>query len=225
MRPDQLQRELEKLVRIAERRQVHVAGTIERALQSFKLGFEVAFDPNDTASKELGRRREEFFQRLVIKFLVERDIPAFGTKFGRSEVDIHASDVVGPLVIETKIITGNVSESGFNRWLTQLGSYMDQANPSILRGSLVIFNFGDLPIFVSVKSMRVRYLITVLNLCTPTASKRTGHIEVRESAEPGRLVDVLRVGAREPPASTKRTAKKKKRVSKKTQQRPRSRRR
>jgi hypothetical protein len=204
-RPGRLLDELAKLVRVAEVRRVHLPGTVERVLRAFKLGLEVTAEDH---LAELRKRDELYFQRQLLRFLVERDIPAYGTKFGRSEVDVRADDPLGAIVVETKLLKGSLSETTLNRWLTQLGSYMDEAHVA-LRGSLVIFNFGDAPILCPVMALRFRYLLVAVNLCGPSPSKRKAGIEIEETpAGPG-VVRVLRLGKEQQGQNSRKTLKRK----------------
>lgn len=182
--------ELTKLVRVAEHYRAHVEGAVERTLRAFKLGLEVAAED---LRRDPRMKDELYLQRQLLRFLVEREVPAFGTKFGQSEVDVRAEDPIGAIVIETKVLKRPLSDKALNRWLTQLGSYMDQSHAA-LRGTLVIFNYGDSPILAPIGAIRFRFLILVVNLCSATASKRVSGIEIEESLVGPDVVRLVRLG-------------------------------
>jgi hypothetical protein len=182
--------ELTKLVRIAEYYRVRVEGAVERTLRAFKLGLEVA---TEDVLRDARMKNELYLQRILLRFLVEREIPALGTKFGQSEVDIRAEDPIGAIVIETKVLKQALSDRTLNRWLTQLGSYMDQSHAA-LRGALVIFNYGNSPILAPIGAIRFRFLILVVNLCSATPSKRVSGIEIEENETGPDVVRLVRFG-------------------------------
>jgi len=191
--------ELTKLVRIAEQRRFYVEGSVERTLRCFKLGAEVAAEDVIPTWR---KRKELYFQRQLIKFFVERGLTAFGTKFGRSEIDMRAHDSFGALVVETKILKGALSVRSLNRWLTQLGSYMDIEHVA-LRGALVIFNFGNSPIFAPATAIRFRYFVVVINLCAESPSKRSASIEIEEARDATDVVRLVPLGS-DPPERVRR---------------------
>jgi hypothetical protein len=86
-------------------------------------------------------------------------------------VDVRADDVLGAVVIETKLLKSAPSERDINRWLTQLGSYLDQEHLA-LRGVLVLYNFSPTAIICPITTIRFRYLVLAINLCPQTPSKR-----------------------------------------------------
>jgi hypothetical protein len=139
--PDSIFDELVKLVQIAEQKRRQPEGAVERALVAYKLGKEVM-------GPSAGSRRELDLQRDLLRFLVERDILAFGTKFGSSETDVRAHDELGALIVEAKVVQTLPSETAVSRWLGQLGQYMDQKHQVALRGALAIYNFSKAPILV-----------------------------------------------------------------------------
>ncbi|MCC7171243.1 MAG: hypothetical protein IT459_12395 [Planctomycetes bacterium] len=89
------------MVRIAGQQAVRVLDPVEKALRAYKLGLE-AMDQHLRA--EYVVKRELRLQRELCRFLVEREIPAYGTKFGRSEVDLRAEQPRRSVVIEVKLL-------------------------------------------------------------------------------------------------------------------------
>jgi hypothetical protein len=183
--------ELSKLVRIAEQRSATQEGSVERTLRAYKLGLEVVVqDIRD----EFIEKDELRLQREMCRFLVENHVSAYGTKFGWSETDLRAEDGFGAIVIETKLLrSGAPSAKDINRWLTQLGSYLDQEHLA-LRGVLVLYNFSSTPIFCPVSTLRHRYVILVINLCPDTPSKRKASIEIEGTTDGSEVVRVHRLG-------------------------------
>ncbi len=116
---------------------------MERALRAYKLGLEVMAEEVDPALEGMSKLR---LQRHLLKFLVERDIEAFGTKFGYSEADVRAHDHLGALIVEVKVVRDKLpSQKTLNRWLAQVGSYMSQSQQVALRGALVIYELFSIP--------------------------------------------------------------------------------
>ncbi len=182
--------ELEKLLRVAEQRTPHESGSVERALRAYKLGLEAMAE--DVRSEFAGKN-ELRLQREMCRFLVERDVRAFGTKFGRSEVDLRADDPLGAAVIETKVLRSAPSERDINRWLTQLGSYLDQEHLAF-RGVLVLYNFSPTPIFCPAQTLRFRFLLLTINLCSESPSRRAWNVEIEATTEGPAIVHVHRTG-------------------------------
>lgn len=187
--------ELSKLLQIADQRSTSQEGTVERMLRAYKLGLEVvAQDVRD----EFRKKDELRLQREMCRFLVERSVRAYGTKFGWSEVDLRADDVLGAVVIETKLLKSNApSERDINRWLTQLGSYLDQEHLA-LRGVLVLYNFSPTAIISPIATIRFRYLIVAINLCPLSPSKRTASIEIAATDAGTEIVRVHKFGDAKP---------------------------
>ncbi|HVJ90251.1 MAG TPA: hypothetical protein VM580_10645 [Labilithrix sp.] len=71
---------------------------------------------------ELSDCDELQLQRRLCRFFFERDIRAFGTKIGWSELDVRAEDGFSSLLIEAKKVVSEPSAAIINKWLTQLGS-------------------------------------------------------------------------------------------------------
>jgi len=190
-----------KLVQIAAQRRVRPEGEVERALRAYKLGLEVV---GDSVRADMGTKGELELQRDLCRFLVERNIAAFGTTFGSSEVDLLVEDDLGPLVVEVKKLRKLPTERSLGDWLTQLGSYMDQHHNAV-RGALVLFNFADGPVLAPVVPVVFRYLIVSINLCGVTPSRRRSHVEIRPSASsPGfELISIGEPSVARPTSRTK----------------------
>jgi hypothetical protein len=192
--------ELTKLLGIADQRTVSQEGSVERMLRAYKLGLEVmAQDIRD----DLVKKDELRLQREMCRFLVERSVRAYGTKFGWSEVDVRADDVLGAVVIETKLLKSAPSERDINRWLTQLGSYLDQEHLAV-RGVLILYNFSPTAIICPTTTIRFRYLILAINLCPQSPSKRTASIEIAATTEGPEVIRVHKFGAPTPKPATPR---------------------
>lgn len=181
--------EVAKLLRISEREVGTPDSPIERTLRAYKLGLEVVAGDIQASHSKLNELR---LQRELCRFLVERHIPAYGTQFGWSEVDLRTEDALGAVLIEAKKVTKVPSEADINRWLTQLGSYLDQEHRA-LRGVLAIYNFSPAPILAPTTTIRLKYLIVAVNLCPTSPSKRRTAIEIVEGRD-GNVVDVVRIG-------------------------------
>lgn len=202
LEPTRLLDELTKIVRITDVKVPSPESPVERALFAHKMSLEVV--AGDVRA-ELRRCNELQLQRRLCRFFFERDIRAFGTKIGWSELDVRAEDGFSSLLIEAKKVVSAPSVAAINKWLTQLGSYMDQEHRAA-RGVLVLYNFTDLPIFAPKETLQYRYLLVVINLCTASPSKRSARIEVSEGdhENPLRLV---RIGTSRPSKPKRSTAK------------------
>ena len=104
----------------------------------YKLGLEV-MAPEILV--EMRKKGELLLQKELCKFLVERNIFAVGTKFGRSETDLFAEHGGEEYTIEAKVFRAKrlLSQSALKRAVVQLQNYLDQ-RPSTPRGILVIYN-------------------------------------------------------------------------------------
>jgi len=188
--PVRILTELEKLLRVAEQRAPHESGSVERALRAYKLGLEAMAQD---IRREFTSKKELRLQREMCRFLVERDVRAYGTRFGQSEVDLRADDPLGAVVIEAKVLKSALSEKDMNRWLTQLGSYLDQEHLAF-RGVLVLYNFSPTPIFCPAETIRFRFLLLAINICSESPSRRTWNVEVEATTEGPAIVHVHRTG-------------------------------
>jgi hypothetical protein len=188
--------ELEQLTRLSE--DIGAGPSpLERILRAFKLGLEVAAKG---VHLELRDKKELDLQRILCRFLVEREIRAFGTKFGWSEADLQAEDVFGALVIEAKVARAAPSTRTITSWLSQLKSYMDQA-PLKHRGALVVFNFSAV---APPRFLHSRLLILPINLCTISPSGRTECIDIDEGRDGDALFRVQRISSTERAESKER---------------------
>jgi len=183
--------ELRKVLLILEHRHVVVVGRVEEALRAYKFGLEVmAPDVRD----EMSTKNELRLQRELVRFLVERNILAYGTKFGWSETDVVAHDDIGAVVIETKVEKSAPSEKDVNHWLSQLGSYMDQRGVGI-RGVLAIYNYGASSIVARQVTLRGKFLVIAINLCESSPSKRKTSVVIEPGSDEGdEVVRVFRAG-------------------------------
>lgn len=187
--------ELPKLLQIADLRSRPKEAPLERTLRAYKLSLEVMAQD---VGREMSGKREERVQRELCRFLVERGVLAYGTKFGWSETDIRGHDEIGAAIIETKLVKRIPSTGDINRWLTQLGSYMDQEQgPKAIRGVIVLFNFTPASMIAPESPLRAKYSIVAINLCPDSPSKRRASVEIVPAAAPG-IVEVLRIGEAEP---------------------------
>lgn len=201
---DVLDRELVKLLRIADLRARTREAPLERTLRAYKLGLEVMAQDLGKAMRE---HREERLQRELCRFLVERGVLAYGTKFGWSETDVRGHDELGSALIETKILKRLPSQADVNRWLTQLGSYMNQEQgPKAIRGVLVLYNFTPATISTPPAPLLAKYDLIAVNLCPDPPSKRKASVEIVATTTGPAIVDVLRLGD---PSVKKKAAKKK----------------
>jgi hypothetical protein len=183
--------ELRKLVRLAMA--VTAPSPVEETLRRYKAGVEI-MAPEVRASlvKDGGRiKHEEYFQREVCRFLVERGHYATGTKFGRSEVDLRVDDSVGAILMEVKVARSAPSESQVRAWFSQLQRYMGEA-PFRTRGALLVFNLSSTALLAPVGFIHGRFLVVAVNLSEVTPSRTTESIVIEESTDPGVFLNVRR---------------------------------
>lgn len=181
--------ELRQVVRVAG----HLSGAdsaVTRALRAYKLGREVMGPSGDGLSAKTPELR---LQQHLCRFLVEREIPAMGTKFGRSEADVRSEDSWGVHVVEVKRFDVAPSEKSIQAWAVQLLSYMDH-EPMRRFGVLALFNFSDVPIFAPGSFFRGRLCVLPINLCARSPSQRKGSLLVEEPLTDQELFRVLRIG-------------------------------
>ena len=194
--------EMEKLMLLGQMASRGTPLAIEQALKAYKLGLEVAAQD---LTQRFRDRDELGLQRHLLRYLVERDVFAHGTKFGWSESDAVVQERTGLVVIETKVIPKEgkrASRRSLNAWLSQLGSYLDQHRPAAL-GALVIYNFGDVPLFCPAAPIRHRFLLLSVNLCPDSPSKRKTAIHVEATKVGDALVDVFTTGEVSPKPQAK----------------------
>ena len=179
--------ELRTIVRILDSL-VRYTFPIERALNQYKLGLEVL---TPEILVEMRKKGELLLQKELCKFLVERNIFAVGTKFGRSETDLFAEHGGEEYTIEAKVFRakGSLSQSAVKRAVVQLQNYLDQ-RPSTPRGILVIYNLTDDLLTAPKVWIQGRYWILPINLqALPPSRRKRGFV-----IEPGQgdnLIDVI----------------------------------
>jgi hypothetical protein len=178
---------------------------VEELLWAHKLGLEVCLPD----SRDEVRGNEESIQRHLCRFLVERGIQAFGTKFGQSQIDLLLQRGGEQYVVETKKYKRRVTGKQIKKDLVQLQMYMTQkfAAP---RGVLLIYNLTDTVICPPSKWIKGRFYILAINLGirTPSNKERSIHIEIGNGKE---LIDCVEVDAS---SSVKRGGKRSQRVKK-----------
>lgn len=200
--------ELQQLVRIMDRMQASDS-PIARGLRAYKLGLEVATPHIEVKAS----RAEIYLQRHICRFLVEREIWAIGTKFGRSEADIRAEDDLDVFVIEVKRLRRAPSEAELIANVSQLLQYMDQA-PMHRCGVLAIYNFSDVPIAATQAFLRGRVLILPINLGPNRPSEARTSIVIEEPKtedEWFRMLHIKPVRRDVPKQTRMRTTRKKRR--------------
>lgn len=149
----------------------------EAALRAYKAGTEVQWEPTKKHGDLDPEWHEERFQRHAIRFLVERGVEAFGTKFGSSQPDIRV-DAEDLLLVEVKVYKKKPSGVQIRKNLGQLLQYMDQQAPGV-RGVLVVYNFSCVPLLAPKEWIGNQYLILALNLCDRPPSKITTRYRIR----------------------------------------------
>jgi hypothetical protein len=179
--------ELRTVVRILDSL-VRYNSPIERALNQYKLGLEVM---TPEIHVEMTKKGELLLQKELCKFLVERNIFAVGTKFGRSETDLFAEHGGEEYTIEAKVFRakGSLSQSALKRAVVQLQSYLDQ-RPSTPRGIHVIYNLTDDLLTASRTWIQGRYWILPINLQVLSPSRRKKSFVI-ESGQGDNLIDVI----------------------------------
>jgi hypothetical protein len=178
--------ELRKLSRITEFL-ASKSGPVERVLRQYKLGIEIVAP--DIIDK-LSEKNEIRLQRELAKFLIERDIYAVGTKFGRSETDLVSTKSGNSYILEVKKYSADerLSERRLKAGLVQLQSYMDQ-HPSSPFGILVVYNFTDSILLAPETWIRGRFRVLAINLQRAPPSGRTRSLTV-ESGDGSETVSV-----------------------------------
>jgi hypothetical protein len=159
---------------------------IERVLFQYKLGLEVMLP---ITRDEVLASREIALQKELCRFLVERDVRAFGKLFGRSEIDLLAEVPGERFLIETKIVK-RPNNSSIEKYITQLASYMDQEEPAT-RGILLLYNVSDTVILAERVWFRQKLWVLPVNLCStsPSQTKRRIHIEDGGKASIVRIIN------------------------------------
>ncbi len=161
---------------------------IERALFQYKLGQEIIAP---VRNKEIKASSELKLQKEISKFLVERDVLSYGTKYGRSEIDLYTKGEGGEdFVVEVKVYKGSrASEGTIKKNLVQLLSYMDLHRQP--RGILTIINMTSDTVLAPKKWLRGRLWVIAVNLCPKSPSKRSRLIEIIESTDSKQIVEFV----------------------------------
>ena len=192
---------LRKLISYASLYAAHYS-PIEKVLYRYKLGLEVLAPTNrKDFLKYVGN--EETVQRYLCKHLIEHGVNAFGTKFGRSEIDLLCGVGQEAYVVETKVISKGTTPRALAANLVQLQSYMSQQVPT-RRGVLLIYNLSDVVIGSLNKWIKGRYWILAINLCPSSPSKRNKMIEIKEGTGED-LIECFTSQPALPKTRTKRT--------------------
>jgi hypothetical protein len=194
--------QLRKVLSYAEILGKPVSG-VEELLWAHKLGLEVSLPD----SREEVKGHEERIQRRLCRFLVERGIQAFGTKFGRSQIDLLLQRGGEQYVVETKKYNGRVTGKQIKKDLVQLQMYMTQKFTAP-RGVLLIYNLTDTVICSPMKWIKGRYYLLPINLGirTPSRKEHSIHIDIVSGEE---LISCVEVDAA---SSLKRGGKRSQRV-------------
>ena len=163
---------------------------IERALRHYKLGLEVMTPEIIESFDEKG---ELYLQKELCKFLLERNIFAVGTKFGRSELDLLVDEATVSYVLETKLFRSGVAlgPAQIKKSLVQLQSYLDQ-NPSSPRGILVIYNLTESLLTAPQSWIQGRYWILPINLQAEPPSGRSRSLAI-EPARDDQVINIVRI--------------------------------
>jgi hypothetical protein len=157
---------------------VNVESSVERVLVQYKLGLEVMLPQSRDVVAE---KRELELQKELCRFLVERDVRAFGKSFGRTEVDLLAEIPGERFLIETKIVEA-ASSNNIDRNVTQLISYMDHEEPAT-RGVLVLYNVSNTVVISDRKWFRQRLWVLPINLCDRPPSKAKRRLLIEDGGE------------------------------------------
>lgn len=155
---------------------------LEEALWQYKIGQEIIAPARADEFKKVKKTLEDYLQKDLSKFLIERKILSFGRKSGRSQIDLYHKDIGGEeFIIETKIYDdkNKLNQQKLKKNIVQLQSYMTQINQP--RGILAIYNFSNTVILPLKKWLQGRMLIICINLCELPPSKRSSSLEIIES--------------------------------------------
>jgi len=157
------------------------ASPVEAAVRAYKLGLEAQWQPKHPERGDLKAKwHEERFQRHAVRFLIERNISPFGTKFGSNQPDILAGEGQDAFVIEAKVYRQPEGAAELCKNIGQLLQYLDQEDPG-RRGILCVYNFSTVPMVAPREWIANQYMIIVVNLC----SERTSEAKKRRVIKPG----------------------------------------
>lgn len=162
---------------------------IEKSLWQYKQGLEVM---TPEIIKEIEKKKELLLQKELCKFLIERDIFAVGTRFGRSQTDLLVGDSTLVYIIETKVYKkrNTLNENSIRGDIAQLQSYMDQYQIKH-KGILVIYNMTDWLVETPNQWINQNLWILPINLQDKPPSDRDKTVTVEESSEEN-LIRVIR---------------------------------
>jgi len=192
-RPDNLQSSLLVwLRRLTSYADAHIdwASPVEATMRAYKLGLEVQWIPKHPSASDLDKTwHEDRFQRHAVRFLLERNVPACGTKLGSYEQDFVAGDPDERLVVEVKIYKKAAGAARLGQNIGQLLQYLDQQDPG-RRGVLCIYNFSAVPMIAPPLWIGNQYMILVINLCSVTPSQAKKRRSILPRAGTHLAVDV-----------------------------------
>lgn len=155
---------------------------IENILRQYKMGQEIISPRRKAEFDNVHNTLEIYLQKDICKFLLERNILAFGKSIGRNQIDLYYKEISGDdFVIEAKIYKNenHITLNALKKNIVQLQSYMDlHVQP---KGILAIYNFTNALMMAPRKWLRGRIFILCINLCDSTASTRKSSIEIVES--------------------------------------------
>lgn len=154
---------------------------IEEALRQYKMGQEVIHPARKIEFRNV-TGLEIYLQKDMCKFLIERNILAFGRDIGRNQIDLYHKDILGEdFIIEAKIYSEErrLTLNSLKKNVVQLQSYMDLHDQP--RGILAIYNFTNTLLTAPKIWLKGRILIICINLCDLSASSRKSSIQIVES--------------------------------------------
>ncbi len=165
---------------------------IEEALYQYKWGQEAIHPFRRNDFKNAKKTLEIYLQKDMSKFLLERNIIAFGKTVGRNQIDLYHKDLMGEdFVIEAKVYkVRKITLRNLKKNIVQLQSYMDLHDQP--KGILAIYNFTNTLIMAPRKWIKGRILIVCINLCELSPSGRESSLEIVESDS--NVIDVIKVG-------------------------------
>jgi len=172
--------QIRKILHIASSR-LSLATPVENALLQYRLGIEI-MAPD--IIQEFNSKTELRLQRELCKFLIERDIYAFGTKFGRNEIDMIAEYGPNSFIVETKKYPkkGTLSERTIRKNLAQLQDYMQKSQVQ-RRGILAIYNMTDWLLCPSKEWLHGQFWVLPININEKPASGREKSLNIFESKD------------------------------------------
>ena len=160
-----------------------------RTLLKYKLGLEVQLPES---RKAIDARKdgglEILLQKELSKYLLDHDIYAIGTRFGRSEIDLLVNENQVNTVIETKVYRENPTSDSIKSNISQLQTYMSQQQIAA-RGILAIYNLSGRTILAERRWMGGIFWILPINLQQESPSKIKSCLNITQGAN-GELLDI-----------------------------------